>query len=352
MIRTVEWRKGAVVLLDQRLLPRQEVYRVYRDYRRLAKAIRDMVVRGAPAIGVTAAFGIALGMQRVRRQPEAAFERICQTFAQTRPTAVNLFWAIARLRVAFEAVRNNPLEEVRERLLATALAIHDEDIAANRTLGQYGAGLLPDRVRVLTHCNAGALATAGYGTALGVVRAARDAGKEVRVFATETRPFFQGARLTCWELARDGIPTTLLTDNTAGDVMRRGGVDCVIVGADRVAANGDVANKIGTYALAVLAHAHRIPFYVAAPCSTIDLACPTGQHIPIEQRPPEEVTSFAGQPVAPPGVDVINPAFDITPHRYVTALITERGIVQPPFRLGLRQLVLEGRAGQRSRQRR
>jgi len=338
MIRTVEWRKGTVVLLDQRLLPHQEVYRVYRDYRRLAQAIRDMVVRGAPAIGVTAAFGIALGMQRVRRHPAEAFERICTTFARSRPTAVNLFWAIERMRRTFESLRDRPLEEIKEGLLAEARAIHDEDIEANRSLGTYGARLLPQRVRILTHCNAGALATAGYGTALGVVRAACELGKQVRVFATETRPFLQGARLTCWELLRDGIPTTLLTDNMAGDLMRQGGVDCVIVGADRIAANGDVANKIGTYSLAVLAHVHRIPFFVAAPLATVDLACPTGQQIPIEQRSPKEVTHVAGRPVAPSGVDVLNPAFDVTPARYVTAIITERGVASPPYRASLRRL--------------
>ncbi|MCX8072288.1 MAG: S-methyl-5-thioribose-1-phosphate isomerase [Candidatus Binatia bacterium] len=337
MIRTVEWRNGAVVLLDQRLLPWRETYRVYRSYRRLAEAIRDMVVRGAPAIGVTAAYGVAMGMQNVRRQPDAAFEAICSTLAASRPTAVNLFWALERMRSAYAEVRNAPLNDIKDRLLAEAHAIYREDIETNRALGMQGARLLPNRARILTHCNAGALATAGYGTALGVVRAAVEAGKTVHVFATETRPFLQGARLTCWELLHDGIPTTLLTDNMAGDLMSRGEVDCVIVGADRIAANGDVANKIGTYALAVLAKAHGIPFYVAAPFSTVDLECATGSAIPIEQRAAEEVTHIAGKRIAPKDVGVINPAFDVTPHRYVTALITERGVLRRPFRHALQQ---------------
>lgn len=338
MIRTVEWRDGAVVLLDQRLLPWREVYRVYRSYRSLARAIRQMVVRGAPAIGVTAAYGVALGMQRVQRAPDVAFERICMVLGQSRPTAVNLFWAIERMRRVYNKVRHCPLEEVRRRLLAEARAIHDEDVQTNRALGMHGARLLPDRVRVLTHCNAGALATAGYGTALGIVRAAKELGKTVQVFATETRPFLQGARLTCWELLQDGIVPTLITDNMAGDFMRRGQVDCVILGADRIAANGDVANKIGTYSLAVLAKAHKIPFYVAAPLSTVDFHCSSGAEIPIEQRSSEEVTHFAGKRLTPDGVEVINPAFDVTPARYVTAIVTEHGVLRPPFIAALRAL--------------
>ncbi|GIW44293.1 MAG: methylthioribose-1-phosphate isomerase [Candidatus Binatia bacterium] len=340
MIRTVAWHRGAVVLLDQRLLPAREVYRVYRDYRRLAKAIRDMVVRGAPAIGVTAAYGVALGMQRVRRDPDSAFQRICAELERSRPTAVNLFWALERMRKLYtNELRTRPLPEIRERLLGEARAIHEEDVEANRALGMHGARMLADEVRILTHCNAGALATAGYGTALGVVRAAVELGKRVHVFATETRPFLQGARLTCWELVRERIPATLLTDNMAADLMRQGKVDCVIVGADRIAANGDVANKIGTYGLAVLARAHHIPFYVAAPVSTIDFRCRSGTQIPIEHRSPDEVTRFAGKRIAPVGVTAIHPAFDVTPHRYVTAIITERGVARPPFGSSLKQLL-------------
>ncbi len=332
MIRTVEWHNGAVVLLDQRLLPWREVYRVYRSHSALARAIRQMVVRGAPAIGVTAAYGIALGMQRVRRATDLAFERICNTFAHSRPTAVNLFWAIERMRQVYNEARDQPLDEVKKRLIAEARAIHREDIATNHAIGMHGARLLPERVRILTHCNAGALATAGYGTALGVVRAAKELGKTVHVFATETRPFLQGARLTCWELLRDGITPTLITDSMAGELMRRGDVDCVIVGADRIAANGDVANKIGTYSLAVLAKAHRLPFYVAAPTSTVDFRCASGAEIPIEQRSPEEVTHIAGRRVAPAGTEVVNPAFDVTPQSYVTAIVTEHGVLRPPLR--------------------
>ncbi len=286
MIRTIEWRDGAVVMIDQRLLPEREVYRVYRDYRGVARAIKDMVIRGAPAIGVAAAMGIALGMTHVRRNPAQAFERICRTLAATRPTAVNLFWAIERMRRAFDGARGAAPAAIHKALVREAIAVHHEDIAANRALGKFGAALIPRGAQVLTHCNAGALATAGYGTALGVLRAAKAAGKGISVFATETRPFLQGARLTAWELMKDRIPATLITDSTAGYVMGTGAISCVVVGADRVAANGDVANKIGTYTLAVLAERHHVPFYVAAPTSTIDLACASGDHIPIEQRSP------------------------------------------------------------------
>jgi methylthioribose-1-phosphate isomerase len=326
-------------MIDQRLLPGQEVYRVYRDYRGVASAIKGMVVRGAPAIGVAAAFGIALGMRHVRRQPQLAFERICRVFAETRPTAVNLFWAIERMRGAFDLVREGEIDEIRTALEKEAVAIHREDIAANRALGQFGAPLVPSAGQILTHCNAGALATAGYGTALGVVRAAKAAGKRIAVFATETRPFWQGARLTAWELKKDHIPVTLLTDGMAGSFMRAGHISCVVVGADRVAANGDVANKIGTYSLAVLAKQHKIPFYVAAPTSTIDLACKNGDAIPIENRDPREVTHIGERRIAPEGVDAANPAFDVTPHRLVTAIITERGVGRSPYRRSLANLV-------------
>jgi methylthioribose-1-phosphate isomerase len=340
MIRPVEWRNGAVVLLDQRLLPLQEVYRVYRDHRDVARAIKDMVVRGAPAIGVAAAMGIALGMaQTSDGDSSRAFDRICRRFAATRPTAVNLFWAIERMRRAFGRARGRSAEVVREMLRQEAIAIYHEDIAGNRALGKFGAALLKPRTTVLTHCNAGALATAGYGTALGVIRAAHDAGKQINVVATETRPFLQGARLTLWELKKDHIPATLITDGMAGHFMKRGMIGAVIVGADRTAANGDVANKIGTYTIAVLAASHRIPFYVAAPTSTIDLACPNGDAIPIEERGAREITHLADRQIAPSGIKVLNPAFDVTPSKLVTAIITERGVVRPPYTKSLARLL-------------
>jgi methylthioribose-1-phosphate isomerase len=338
-----------VVMIDQRRLPAQQVYRVCRDYREVARAIKDMVIRGAPAIGVATAFGIALGMRQARRDLPHSFERICRTFAATRPTAVNLFWAIERMRRTFARVRTRSLKEIYETLLREAQAVHAEDIAANRALGQYGAALIPRGAQVLTHCNAGALATAGYGTALGIVRAAHEAGKHISVMATETRPFLQGARLTAWELKTEHIPATLITDNMAGHFMHSGKISCVIVGADRVAANGDVANKIGTYTLAVLAHRHHIPFYVAAPTSTIDRHCSSGEHIPIENRDPTEVTHIGDRQIAPSGIPVVNPAFDVTPHRLVTAIVTERGVARAPYNLNLRRLVLGQRRQPRSR---
>ena len=351
MVRTIEWRNGAVVMIDQRLLPTQEVYRVCRDHREVAQAIKDMVIRGAPAIGVAAALGIALGMSHARRVSRKVFDEMCELFAATRPTAVNLFWAIQRMRQAFAHVHAEDAATVRQALITEALTIHREDIAANRALGKHGAALLPRHARVLTHCNAGALATAGYGTALGVVRAAKEAGKQVTVLATETRPFLQGARLTAWELKKDHIPAMLITDSMAGHFMRTGDISCIIVGADRVAANGDVANKIGTYTLAVLAHRHRIPFFVAAPTSTVDLACRTGDEIPIEQRNPREVTHIGELQLAPSGVVAANPAFDVTPHGLVTAIITERGIVRAPYTAGLRRLLAgERRESPRSTQ--
>jgi len=349
MVRTVEWRNGAVVMIDQRLLPTQEVYRVYRDYREVARAIRTMVIRGAPAIGVAAALGIALGMARARGNPSVAFERICAAMAATRPTAINLFWAIDRMRRAFARVRDRALPEIRDALQQEARTIHREDIAANRALGKFGAALVPARTQVLTHCNAGALATAGYGTALGVIRAAHEAGKQISVMATETRPFLQGARLTAWELKKDHIPATLITDSMAGSFMRAGGISCVVVGADRVAANGDVANKIGTYSLAVLAKRHGIPFFVAAPTSTIDLACPNGDTIPIESRDPIEVTHVGDRQIAPSGIRVANPAFDVTPHTLVSAIITERGVARASYKASLRRLVLGARQAPRKR---
>jgi methylthioribose-1-phosphate isomerase len=339
MIRTVEWRNGAVVMIDQRRLPTQEVYRVYRDYREVARGIKDMVVRGAPAIGVAAALGIALGVHRARGNPARSFESICKTFAATRPTAVNLFWAIERMRRRFAELQGGAAADIRSGLLEQALAIHREDIAANRALGKHGASLIPAGAHILTHCNAGALATAGYGTALGVIRAAKEAGKHISVWATETRPFLQGARLTAWELKKEHIPATLITDSMAGHFMRTGEISCVVVGADRIAANGDVANKIGTYTHAVLAKRHGIPFYVAAPISTIDLACPDGAAIPIENRAAREITHIADRQIAPSGIQVANPAFDVTPHDLVTAIITERGVARPSYRASLRRQV-------------
>ena len=339
-VRTIEWTRGRVVMIDQRLLPAREVYRVYTNYREVARAIKDMVIRGAPAIGVAAAMGIALGVRSVRREDlRRDFDRICRTFGATRPTAVNLFWAIERMRRIFHENQSRDLETLRMVLEREARAIHEEDIAANRSLGAHGASLLEDGTTVFTHCNAGALATAGYGTALGVIRAAGEAGKRVSVVCSETRPFLQGARLTAWELKKDHIPATLVTDGMVGYMMKAGAIDCVIVGTDRTAANGDVANKIGTYTVAVLAHRHGIPFYVAAPTSSIDLGCPKGAKIPIEERNAREVTHIFDRQIAPSGIKIANPAFDVTPHDLVTAIITEKGIARPPYWRSLPRLV-------------
>jgi methylthioribose-1-phosphate isomerase len=340
---TVAWRDNRVVLLDQLRLPAEEIYREYDSVEGVAEAIRTMVVRGAPAIGVTAALGVALGAVRSRAASSADLvrdvEAACDLIARTRPTAVNLFWALERMRgvARTEGARLAPAA-LRARLVEEALAIRDEDLAACRAIGRFGADLVPDGARVLTHCNAGGLATAGYGTALGVVRGAVEQGKRVAVLADETRPFLQGARLTAWELHQDAIPVTLITDNMAGHLMARGEIDLCVVGADRIAANGDVANKIGTYSVAVLAHEHRLPFYVAAPLSTIDLSTPTGREIPIEERSVEEVVNFGGRRIAPAGVAAKHPAFDVTPARLVTAIVTERGVARPPFSESLRAL--------------
>jgi methylthioribose-1-phosphate isomerase len=303
----------------------------------VAEAIRGMVIRGAPAIGVAAAMGVAIGMRDAAT--EAEFEEICATLASTRPTAVNLFWAIDRMRRRYQELRGTPLPELREALIQEAQRIRLEDIAINECIGRNGAPLVPDHKTVLTHCNAGALATAGYGTALGVIRAAIASGKHIDVYADETRPFLQGARLTVWELQHDGIPATLITDNMAGHFLHSGRIGCVVVGADRIAANGDVANKIGTYSVAVLAHENGVPFYVAAPVSTLDLTLASGDQIPIEQRASSEVTHLFGMAVAPEGTEVQNPAFDVTPHRYVTAIITERGVARAPYTESLSKLV-------------
>ncbi|MCC7174266.1 MAG: S-methyl-5-thioribose-1-phosphate isomerase [Bryobacterales bacterium] len=336
MVETIVWTDAGVVMIDQRRLPAEEVYVTCRDYKEVAEAIRSMVIRGAPAIGVAAAMGVALGVLR----GNAPFDEICDTLAATRPTAVNLFWAIGRMKKLYASLAGEPAGEVRLRLVEEAQRIRREDIAINEAMGRHGAALVPDGKTVLTHCNAGALATAGYGTALGVIRAAVAAGKKIDVFADETRPFLQGARLTAWELLQDGIPTTVITDNMAGHFLKSGRIGCVIVGADRIAANGDVANKIGTYSVAVLAKENEVPFYVAAPVSTLDLSLASGGQIPIEQRPASEVTHVFGVPVAAAGARVENPAFDVTPNRYVTAIITERGVARAPYEESLRRIVL------------
>ena len=338
-VKTIEWRSDTVRMIDQRLLPSREVIRSYRDYRGVAEAIRSMVIRGAPAIGVAAAMGVALGIKGTSGESaRRRFELVARTLRATRPTAVNLGWAVERMgRVLDENLTLNK-ERLFRRMRDEARAICEEDLAINRALGRFGAELLDDPTTILTHCNAGALATAGYGTALGVVRAARAAGKRVSVFADETRPFLQGSRLTAWELRKDRIPVTVIADNMAATVLSKGRVGCVIVGTDRTAANGDVANKIGTYPLAVLARRHNVPFYVAAPLSSIDLDCPSGDAIPIEERAGRELTEFAGKAIAPKGVETFNPAFDVTPADLVTAIITERGVARPPYSDSLREL--------------
>lgn len=346
MIRTIEWTDEGVVMIDQRLLPGQEVYNTYRTAEEVAEAIRSMVIRGAPAIGVAAAMGVALGISRLDSAAELdeEFTRIRRLLDSTRPTARNLFWATERMARVLAAVRDQPLPAVKSALIDEARRIHREDIEINRRIGSHGQELLAAGNTVLTHCNAGALATAGYGTALGVIRAAVETGKAIQVFADETRPFLQGARLTAWELCHDGIPCTLITDNMAGHFMKSGRIQAVVVGADRIARNGDTANKIGTYGVAVLARAHGIPFYVAAPLSTIDLETPTGDEIPIEERSPAEVTDHNGTRLAPDQVMVENPAFDVTPSRLVSAIITEQGIARAPYSESLAELYR--RAGQ------
>src|SRR6267142_2379380 len=345
MIKTIEWTKDGVRMLDQRLLPTEEKYLMLRSYEEVADAIRKMAVRGAPAIGVSAAMGVALGASQSVGTSitdlEDDFNYICEVMSQTRPTAVNLFRAIERMRTAFnrEKILTDDVEVLKKKLVSEALAIFQEDIASNRAIGRHGAPLIPDGATVLTHCNAGALATAGdYGTALGVIRGARDAGKRVAVIADETRPFLQGLRLTAWELAQDNIPVTVITDNMAGHVMKGGQVDVVVVGADRIAANGDTANKIGTYMVAVLAKEHDIPFYVAAPISTLDLSLQSGEQIPIEERNSREITHMREQQLGPDGVAVHNPAFDITPNHLISAIITDRGVARAPFLESLKKL--------------
>jgi methylthioribose-1-phosphate isomerase len=345
MIHTLEWTDRGIRFIDQTKLPTEETYVVCSTHQQVADVIRNMVVRGAPAIGVAAAMGIALGVKNSKADNGADlkkdFDQICEIMRDTRPTAVNLFWAIQRMKTKFDVLRARPFAQLRQSLIEEALRMHAEDIAVNKAMGRHGATLMPANGGVLTHCNAGALATAGYGTALGVIRAAVDQGKKIHVYADETRPFLQGSRLTAWELMKDGIPTTVISDNMAGVMMQKGKIGAIVVGADRVAANGDVANKVGTYTVAVLAKEHAIPFYVAAPISTIDLATPDGSKIPIERRNPREVTHIAGKQMTPDGVEIENPAFDVTPAKYVTAIITERGIARDPYAESLRRLVEE-----------
>ena len=348
MIQTLEWIDSGVRFIDQTKLPTEETYVNCRTCDQVADVIRNMVVRGAPAIGVAAAMGIALGAKNAKGETVAdlkrEFERCCEVIGATRPTAVNLFWAIRRMRDKFESLRIRPLPQIKQALIEEAQRMHAEDIAANQAMGRFGATLMPASGGVLTHCNAGALATCGYGTALGVIRAAVEQGKKIHVYADETRPFLQGSRLTAWELMKDGIPTTVISDNMAGAMMRQGKIGAIVVGADRIAANGDVANKIGTYTVAVLAKEHKIPFYVAAPFSTIDLETPDGSQIPIEQRNVKEVTHIAGKQMTPDGVQVENPAFDVTPAQYVTAIVTERGIARAPYSESLAKLAGQGAA--------
>ncbi len=352
MIKTVEWTAEGVRMIDQRLLPTEEKYLTLRTYEEVAEAIKKMVVRGAPAIGVSAAFGLALGAKQSVGTSVADLEDdfgyMCEVMSKTRPTAVNLFWAIERMREAFnrEKARTQNTEEIKANLVTEALNIFQEDLDANRSIGLFGAPLIPDGATVLTHCNAGALATAGdYGTALGVIRGARDAGKRVAVIADETRPFLQGLRLTAWELAKDNIPVTVITDGMAGHVMKGGKVDCVVVGADRIAANGDTANKIGTYMVAVLAKENNVPFYVAAPITTLDLSLSSGDLIPIEERDTREVTHIGSHQLGPEGVAVHNPAFDVTPNKFISAIITDRGVARAPYLASLRALANAKSAG-------
>ena len=338
-VKTIEWRADAVRMIDQRLLPNREVVRTYRDYRGVAEAIRKMVIRGAPAIGVAAAMGVALGIKGTSgEKARTRFQAVAKTLRATRPTAINLAWAVERMGRVLEENLHQGAAGLFRKMRGEAIAIYQEDLAVNRSMGRYGAELLDSPAVVLTHCNAGALATAGYGTALGIIRAAREAGKKIEVFADETRPFLQGSRLTAWELRKDHIPVTIIADSMAATVLSKGRISCVIVGTDRTAANGDVANKIGTYPLAVMARRHGVPFYVAAPLSSIDLNCASGEAIPIEERDAKEIVEFAGKQVAPKGVAVFNPAFDVTPAELVTAIITERGVAHAPYIESLRAL--------------
>jgi methylthioribose-1-phosphate isomerase len=343
MIETIAWKDNRVVMIDQRKLPAQERYVICKDYRSVIRAIKGLVIRGAPAIGVAAAMGVALGALKIRTTGmnhfKTRFDAICREMVSARPTAANLAWAVERMKRVADEAGHRGVKGIKDHLVKEARQMLEQDKVINRGIGRFGQRLLKNGSRVLTHCNAGALATGGYGTALGVVRAALEAGKQIEVFADETRPFLQGARLTAWELKESNIPVTVITDNAAGYLIQQGKVDAVVVGADRIAANGDVANKIGTYMVAVLARTHKVPFYVAAPVSTIDPSIKKGDEIPIEQRDQREVTHFQGRQITPKGVAAQNPAFDVTPHRYVSAIITEKGIITPPFRSRLKRLL-------------
>jgi methylthioribose-1-phosphate isomerase len=336
-LRAIEWFDDKLRILDQSKLPQEQSFIDLVNYQGVASAIKEMRIRGAPAIGIVAAYGIALGAQGIKAASKEEFlvqlNQVMQTLAATRPTAVNLFQAISRMK---GAVIGDSVPEIKEALAAEAKQIHSEETEATKRLSYFGAELIQDGFTILTHCNAGPLATAGYGTALGVIKAAKEQGKRINVIATETRPLLQGARLTAWELQQEDIPVTLITDSMAGYFLKQGKINCVIVGADRIAANGDVANKIGTYTLAVLAKENSVPFYVAAPISTVDLSLPCGAEIPIEERNPEEVTHIQGMHIAPEGIDVANPAFDMTPHGYVSAIITEKGVIREPYERGFR----------------
>ncbi len=341
-IRTLEWKKDSLVIIDQTQLPLKQIYLELKDHYQVALAIKEMKIRGAPAIGVSAAYGIALAALKMQAKNLKEFgekmEAVYNLFSLTRPTAVNLFHTIERMKKVGAKPRNN-LEEARAALEEEARKIEKEEDEANHLMGKFGVELIQEGFTIMTHCNAGALATVDYGTALGVVRAAKDKGLKIKVYATETRPLFQGARLTAWELMKEGIPVTLITDDMAGHFLSKGGIDCIIVGADRIAANGDVANKIGTYSIAVLAKENGVPFYVAAPTSTIDLSIPSGDRIKIEERKAEEVTEFAGKRIAPEGVTVANPAFDVTPHIYISAIITEKGVIREPYEARIREIM-------------
>ncbi len=339
MLPSIEWKDGKIIMIDQRLLPEKEVYHEFQNYEDVAVAIEKMIIRGAPAIGIAAAMGIALGYAGIKKDSEEKFIEICERFSRTRPTAKNLFWAIERMKSKYNELKDKKYEEKVKILINEALEIEKEDIEMNKRMGEYGNELIEDGDTILTHCNAGALATGGYGTALGVIRSAKNSGKRIRVFADETRPFLQGARLTTWELLKDGIETYLISDNMAGYFMKRGEIKKVIVGADRIAKNGDTANKIGTYSIAVLAKENNIPFYVAAPSSTFDLSIEKGEEIPIEERNPKEVLEINGKAIAPSNVGVKNPAFDVTPAKYITGIITEKGIIYPPYNVNIPDII-------------
>ena len=340
---TIHWDNDKVVMIDQRKLPQEEVYVECKDYREVAEAIERMIIRGAPAIGVAAAFGLALGMLKVakRERLDQEFDQIYERMRRTRPTARNLFWALERMSATFNESRHLPLAQLKERLVKEALAIEKEDVKANRKIGSWGKQLVNDGDSILTHCNAGTLATAGYGTALGIIRAAVEAGMRVQVYVDETRPFLQGARLTCWEMEKENIPVVLITDSMAGYLMQKNMINLIITGADRIARNGDSANKIGTYTVAVLAKEHGVPFYVAAPLSTVDFTIRDGSLIPIEERDPREVREMGGKSLAPPRVKALNPAFDVTPARFISAIVTEKGIARPPYYKNLERLRLK-----------